>query len=264
MQDPNDQRPRPAPPLFAGATDNGMKRDHNEDCFAIAEQHQLAIVCDGMGGFSFGEVASKLAVDAVIGYLDRFRAQSNVSSGTIEDRLNMTAEWLVRAINFANGLVFKLARQQHKNIGTTIVAAQVVDDRVCIAHVGDSRAYRIRKGAIEQLTEDHSAMAEYLKIRPEATPQEIANFPLPNIITRSLGTKADVKTDVKAHALEPGDVVLLCSDGLCKTIDDQGHPAKVVAGASRPGAAGQGPHRRRERSRHADDNVTAVLVAAGK
>ncbi|MGH7438545.1 MAG: protein phosphatase 2C domain-containing protein [Polyangiaceae bacterium] len=251
----------PRPPVFAGTTDLGTKRDHNEDYFAIAEQHQLAILCDGMGGFSFGEVASKLAVDAVVGYFDRIRAQAKVPSGTIEDRLNMTAEWLVRAVTFANGLVFKLGRQQHKNIGTTIVAAQVVDDRVCVAHVGDSRAYRIRNGAIEQLTQDHSAMAEFLKIRPEATPEEIANFPLPNIITRSLGTKADVKTDVKAHSLEPGDVVLLCSDGLCKTIDDPAI-AKIVGASSSLQAAASELIAAANRA-GADDNVTTVLLSPG-
>jgi protein phosphatase len=249
------------PPVFAGATDLGTKRDHNEDYFAIAEQHQLAIVCDGMGGFSFGEVASKLAVDAVVGYFDRIRAQAQGPSGTTtEERLQVTAEWLVRAITFANGLVFKLGRQQHKNIGTTVVAAQVVGDRVCIAHVGDSRAYRIRKGAIERLTKDHSAMEEFLQIRPEATPEEIANFPLPNIITRSLGTKSEVKTDVKAHAFEPGDVVLLCSDGLCKTIADEA-TAKIIASASSLQVAATDLIAAANRA-GADDNVTAVLVGA--
>jgi protein phosphatase len=251
------------PPVFAGTTDLGTKRDHNEDYFAIAEQHQLAIVCDGMGGFSFGEVASKLAVDAVLGFYDRFRAQAEAPSGsTLEDRLKVTADWLVRAVTFANGVVFKLARQQHKNIGTTLVAAQVVGDRVCIAHVGDSRAYRIRKGAIERLTKDHSAMEEFLQIRPDATPEEIANFPLPNIITRSLGTKDKVKTDVMAHAFDPGDVVLLCSDGLCKTIADE-ETAKIVAGAASLQTAASELIAAANRA-GADDNVTAVLVGAAQ
>jgi protein phosphatase len=256
-----DLTARQLPPVFAGATDNGTKRDHNEDYFAIAEQHKLAILCDGMGGFSFGEVASKLAVDAVVGYYDRIRAQADGPSGTTEDHLKAAAEWLVRAIAFANGLVFKLARQQHKNIGTTIVAAQIVEDRVCIAHVGDSRAYRIRKGAIERLTKDHSAMEEFLHVRPDATPEEIANFPLPNIITRSLGLKSDVKTDVKVHALEPGDVVLLCSDGLSKTLGDP-PIAQIVAAASNLQTAASELVAAANRAR-ADDNVTVVLLAPG-
>jgi protein phosphatase len=249
------------PPVFAGATDQGTKRDHNEDSFAIAEHHQLVIVADGMGGFSFGEVASKLAVDAVVGYYDRVRAQSQVPSVTAEDRLKEASESLVSSVDFANRLVFKLARQQHKNIGTTIVAAQVVEDRVCVAHVGDSRAYLVRKGAIVRLTKDHSAMEEFLQIRPDATPEEIANFPLPNIITRSLGLKPEVKTDVMAHSVEPGDVVLLCSDGLCKTLDDPAI-AQIVAAASSLQTAASELIAAANRA-GADDNVTAVLLAPG-
>jgi protein phosphatase len=104
-------------------------------------------------------------------------------------------------------------------------------------------------------------MAEFLKIRPEATPEEIANFPLPNIITRSLGTKAEVKTDVKAHAFEPGDVVLLCSDGLCKTIDDAA-TAKIVTAASSLQTAASELIAAANRA-GADDNVTTVLLSPG-
>jgi serine/threonine protein phosphatase PrpC len=206
----------------AGETNVGMKRTHNEDNFSIIEDSGLYIVADGMGGHASGEVASKMAVDALKEFfaataLDPERTwpyKMDRSKGYEENRL-------ITGIKLANLRIYETAQRDagKRGMGTTIVVMFAVEDGVYCAHVGDSRGYRVRDGKIEQLTEDHSLLNDYIKMK-RLTPEEIANFPHKNVIVRALGMKDTVKVDTRFESPRAGDVYLLCSDGLSGPVED--------------------------------------------
>jgi protein phosphatase len=183
----------------------GRRRRHNEDAFVV--QPPLFAVADGMGGAKAGEVASGLAAAAV---------QESGSDG-------QSGEARVTAlIEEANRRVFRRATEDREasGMGTTMTVALVEGDRVAIGHVGDSRAYLIREGELEQLTDDHSLVAELVR-SGKLTPEEAETHPQRSVITRALGTDADVDVDSFSVRAAPGDLFLLCSDGLTSMVDDQ-------------------------------------------
>jgi protein phosphatase len=207
----------------AGKTDVGKKRGHNEDAWFVMEDERLFLVADGMGGHSSGEVASQLACDTVASF---FRATSTDEEITwpfkMEKGRNYAENRLITGIKLANQRIFEASQREarYKGMGTTIVGAHMVDGCVCIAHVGDSRVYQLREGRLQQLTEDHSLLNDYLKAR-QLTEEEIENFPHKNVIVRALGMRDSVQVDVKAFTPRVGDVYILCSDGLSGMVDDQ-------------------------------------------
>jgi PPM family protein phosphatase len=183
----------------------GRRRRHNEDAYVV--EPPLFAVADGMGGAKAGEVASGLAAAAV---------QESDSDG-------QSGEARVEAlIAEANRRVFMRASEDREasGMGTTMTVALVEDDRVAFGHVGDSRAYLIRDGRLEQLTDDHSLVAELVR-SGKLTPEEAETHPQRSVITRALGTEADVDVDTFSVPVEPGDLFLLCSDGLTSMVDDQ-------------------------------------------
>ncbi len=206
----------------AGETNVGMKRTHNEDNFSIIEESGLYIVADGMGGHASGEIASKMAVDAVREF---FALTANDPERTWPYKMDRSKGYeenrLVTAIKLANLRIFESAQHdtRQRGMGTTIVALFAVEDGVYLAHVGDSRVYRMRDDRLEQLTEDHSLLNDYIKMK-RLTPEEIANFPHKNVIVRALGMKDTVKVDTRLEQPRVGDVYLLCSDGLSGPITD--------------------------------------------
>jgi PPM family protein phosphatase len=206
----------------AGQTDVGRKRTHNEDNFAIMAEHGLYVVADGMGGHASGEIASKMAVDTLHEF---FAATSDDPERTWPYKMDRSKGYeenrLVTGIKLCNLRIYEQAQRNAKQrgMGTTLAALFAVEDGVYIAHVGDSRAYRIRDGAIEQLTEDHSLLNDYKKMK-HLTPEEIANFPHKNVIVRALGMKDTVKVDTRFEAPRSGDAIVLCSDGLSGPIED--------------------------------------------
>ena len=187
----------------AAATHAGRKRRRNEDAF-VARPPVFA-VADGMGGAQAGEVASRLAAAAV---------EDAGTAGPPEQRV-------VALIEDANRRVFERASEDAaaSGMGTTMTVALVADGRVTIGHVGDSRAYRLRDGEIEQLTDDHSLVAELVR-SGKLSPEEADSHPQRNVITRVLGTDPDVDVDVFTVDAEEGDVFLLCSDGLTTMVDE--------------------------------------------
>jgi len=243
---------------IAGATDVGRVRDHNEDSFAIAERHRLFLVADGMGGHDLGEVASKIAVDAIVGYYDRTAAQAAASTAEAGQALAAASRRLVAGIQVANQVIFELSRRQRRTMGTTIVAAQLAERTMCIAHVGDSRAYLVRDGSIARLTRDHSALEDYIQASPDLTPEDIRAFPYRNVILRALGTMANVEVDTATLLVEPGDRVLLCCDGLSNMVNDEAMAAIVSGAPDVEKAAAELVAAANEAG--ADDNVTAVLA----
>jgi PPM family protein phosphatase len=188
-----------------GVSHAGRRRRHNEDAYVV--QPPLFAVADGMGGAKAGEVASGLAAAAVQEHAsDGERGEARVS-GLIEE---------------ANRRVFRRANEDREasGMGTTMTVALVEEDKVAFGHVGDSRAYLIRDGRLEQLTDDHSLVAELVR-SGKLTPEEAETHPQRSVITRALGTEADVDVDTFSIQAAPGDLFLLCSDGLTTMVDDR-------------------------------------------
>jgi PPM family protein phosphatase len=208
--------------LYAGGTDVGKVRDHNEDSYAILTEQNLIMVCDGMGGHAAGEVASQLAVETITAIikehdLDLFTGESF----PYPEELTPEGKLLVGAIAVANQRIIDRAKQSssHTGMGTTVVACHFKDGVASICHVGDSRAYLIRNGNIKRVTIDHSWISEVME-KHHLTEEESENLVNRNVITRALGTRTAVRTDISQIRFATGDMFLLCSDGLCGLVSD--------------------------------------------
>jgi len=232
----------------AAQTDTGRVRPHNEDrcgTFENAVGARLFVVADGMGGHRGGATASQLTVDAL--------------GHSLADASEVSGEWLAEAIVRANRAVYdeSVRDANLRGMGTTVVAVLVAPDgEAWVAHVGDSRAYRLRSGTFEALTDDHSVVAEMIR-RGVLTPEEASVHPRRNEILRSVGVEEDVEAEVQPLELQAGDRLLLCSDGLCGVVPDPQIASVLGEHAPEPGvtnliqAANEcgGP-----------DNITAVVA----
>ena len=235
------------------ATDLGLKRTQNEDRLAIWNpgaadadgRGVLLVVADGMGGALAGEVASQLAVDAVL---------SGYPAGTGE----IVAD-LHDAIVAANHAVHEYSHRHPdlRGMGTTCTALVLRDGHGYLAHVGDSRAYRVRNGAIDQLTEDHSLVAQLVQHR-HLTPEQARVDPRRNVVTRSVGVGPQVEVDAQpiAEPLQPGDTYILCTDGLHGLVDDE-EIARVATGPDPERAARELVAMANDRGGH--DNITVLV-----
>lgn len=208
---------------FAGETNVGMKRAHNEDALYLPESERLAIVADGMGGHASGEVASKLAVETIAGFFKATQDEQQLTWPFKMDRGHRyDVNRLITAIKLANLKIHEQAQRDPRchGMGTTVVSTLFLDDALIVGHVGDSRLYRRRQDGIEQITEDHSLLNDYIKMK-NLTPDEIAAFPHKNVIVRALGMRDTVQVDVHLETPRLGDVYLLCSDGLSGMVSDE-------------------------------------------
>ena len=208
---------------YAAKTDVGMKRDHNEDYFSLIEDDQVFVVCDGMGGHACGEVAAKLAADTIAEFFERTRLDEDATWPYKFDRsMPYVENRLACSVKLANLRIFEAASREigKKGMGTTIVAALVADHQIYVAHAGDSRAYRLRAGQLQQLTRDHSLLEDYREAKPDMTDEEAHAFPHKNVITRALGMRDGIDVALGAHAIAAGDQYLLCTDGLSGMVDD--------------------------------------------
>ena len=209
--------------IQAGArTDVGRVRKNNEDFYSIDPSLQLYVLSDGMGGEAHGEVASKLAVQTVLTHCrqaENSRATPifGESSTDVSERTNRLAS----AIHLANRKVFEEAASnpEQKGMGATIVAVWIEEQKLSLAHVGDSRAYLLRAGSMDQLTADHSLVAEKVRVGI-LTPQEADASEMQSVLTRAVGTNGTVEVDTDEQVLLVGDFVLLCSDGLTRMVTD--------------------------------------------
>ncbi|MEM1350531.1 MAG: PP2C family serine/threonine-protein phosphatase, partial [Myxococcota bacterium] len=232
--------------VCAGMTDVGIAREHNEDDFYLSEGREaLCIVADGMGGQRSGEVASALAIKAMVEYYretllddeaaqeeteDAAEAEAQVERPSMEDSDAREAETrpltpeqmrLVKAIKTANRAVFAAAssNESYRGMGTTIVSGFFTGHGVYLAHIGDSRAYRFREGELMQRTEDHSLANEYVRMGILSA-EDVEYFPYKNVITRACGLTDEVEVDIHYEDLKPGDLFLFCSDGLSDMVPD--------------------------------------------
>lgn len=208
---------------FAGDTNIGRKRDHNEDSIALPETgERLAIVCDGMGGHASGEVASRLAVELIVDHFTETGKQQTLTWPYKVDRdMRKDINRMVTGIMLANLEIWERAQREprFKGMGTTCVGIYFLDDHLIIGHVGDSRCYRARGTELVQLTEDHSLINDYIRMK-RVTPEEAENWPHKNVIVRALGMKESVQVDILTEVPRVGDTYMLCSDGLTGMVKD--------------------------------------------
>ncbi len=217
----------------AGKTDVGRVRANNEDNFGFDKRYGIYVVCDGMGGAAAGEVASKMAVESLLGYFRKAGKNGKVDIvGVYPSGFSMCAIALGSAINLANQQIFDASRasEDHAGMGSTLVAVAVSEDKFSIANVGDSRIYRIRGNSIQQLTQDHSLVMEQVR-RGLITAEEAKRVDYQNIVIRALGAEPTVQADIEDLAAEVGDVLVLCSDGLTRYLDES-KILEIVRGAT--------------------------------
>jgi len=208
--------------LIAGLTDQGLVREHNEDSIGSDPALGLLILADGMGGHKGGEVASAIAVDTVLATLKK--TLPDIIHGQTDDRTGYSLESMAieSAIKQANTAIYQASHNnaQYEGMGTTIVVLLFYDNRVSIAHVGDSRLYRLRDQKLEQLTRDHTLLQELVD-RGLYTREEARQSLNKNLVTRAVGVNLTVEVDLLEDFGVPQDIYLLCSDGLTDMIDDQ-------------------------------------------
>jgi serine/threonine protein phosphatase PrpC len=207
----------------AGLTDVGRQRRHNEDHILVRPELGLYVVADGMGGHNAGNVASALVTTSIDNFFHATETNGVPPAKPEDTGLSEAARRIAHAVRKANRDVYEISstHQQHHGMGSTVVAAYLPPsgDEIHVAHVGDSRCYRLRDGKFKQLTRDHSLINDALDIKPDLTEADLARLPK-NIITRALGMKDIVKVDVRTEKVKPGDMFLLCSDGLSGMVND--------------------------------------------
>ena len=247
----------------AGLSDVGLQREHNEDSFCIASEHRLFVVADGMGGHRAGDIASRMATAEVRAFFDA----SEVDAGTWrnddeENSLAPIQQRLVSAVKLANQRIFQasIGNRSVQGMGTTIVGALFDRDerKLHIAHVGDSRAYRVRAGELSQLTRDHSLLNDYLLVMPNLSDVQKQRLPS-NVITRALGMQDAVAVDLSEDSVQPGDVYVLCSDGLNGMVSDQ-RILEVVQSAAGDIEWASRALVSEANQNGGEDNITVVLV----
>jgi protein phosphatase len=207
----------------SAVSDVGRVRKTNEDAFVADLDLSLFCVADGMGGHDAGEVAAALAIEAITAFIRRSARDTDFSwPYGIDRNLSYGGNRLRTALHLANRKVFRTAENSidYNGMGTTIVGALIDGSRMSVAHVGDSRLYLVRRGRIQQLTADDSWAATILAQDPRMTAADIARHPMRNMLTSVIGARDHVEVHLSEHDLEPGDVVLLSSDGLHGAVDD--------------------------------------------
>jgi protein phosphatase len=208
-----------------GSTDRGRVRPINEDYFATDEELRLCVVADGMGGHKAGEVAARIAVDAVADFVaDVQSRQRQMRRSQTYDRSLSEAGHLVHgAIQHANEQILEAARSSHayEGMGTTIVAGLVIGDRLAVGHVGDSRLYLLSRGRLRQLTHDDSWMATVLAHDPDANPGELQLHPMRNALTNVVGSRTRTEVHVAEERLTGGELLLLSTDGVHGVIEER-------------------------------------------
>ena len=206
---------------FAELTDTGRVRDHNEDAIGTNADVGLMVLADGMGGYNAGEVASGIAVQIVTELASEAATREEMNDLDPHSGLMRQSIILRDAVYRSNKIIFQTAQSQThcEGMGTTIVACMFYDDKVSIAHVGDSRAYRLRGGQLDQMTLDHSLLQELVD-RGFYSEEEAQRSTNRNYVTRALGVEPTVEVEVHEYDVIPDDVYLLCSDGLCDMVED--------------------------------------------
>ena len=247
--------------IASGLTDVGLQRDHNEDSYAVLSEYDLFIVADGMGGHRAGDVASRLATDAIAEFFRSTAQEDATWPFHFDTSLSEDENRLVTGIRVANRRIYdrSIRSRDCAGMGTTVVGALYSrkKNRFFVGHVGDSRAYRVRGGQIQQLTRDHSLINDYLLAMPELTEEQRAELPK-NVITRALGMQDSVAVDLVSDEPQLGDVYLLCSDGLSGMLTDD-QILGVVSSSAEPNEICRNLIQRAN-EHGGEDNITALVI----
>ena len=205
-----------------GLTHVGKQRQHNEDAFLVADEAKLYLVADGMGGHAAGEIASRIAVDSISEFILHSKTDDGTWPHAYDEHFRRSTNRLMTAVRLANTRVLEAMRKDARlrGMGTTVVACLVDNDLISVAHVGDSRAYLIRDKQLSRITNDHSWVFEQVQAGM-LTEAEAEKHPLRNVITRALGGALQVTPDASEIEAQPGDVYLLCSDGLTGMVSEE-------------------------------------------
>ena len=249
--------------VAAARTDVGRKRQGNEDSFCVEPELGLYVVADGMGGHAAGEVASRLGVETIREWMGKYLGGADVALvGPPMATCSRQANFLLSSIRLANRVIFDAAqgRREYAGMGTTVVSVLAVDDHVALAHVGDSRIYRIREDGITQLSRDHSLVQQQVE-NGIISPEEAHASQYRHLITRALGLKESVEVDLVEQPALPGDLLLLCSDGLSDLLEDEEMLAIVQEQGGDLEKACQCLVDRAN-YKGGDDNITALLIQA--
>jgi protein phosphatase len=247
----------------AAKSDVGRKRQGNEDSFCLAPELGLFIVADGMGGHAAGEVASRLAADTIQEWVVRYLSGSDAALvGKPEPTCSREANVLLSSIRLANRIIYDAAqgRREYAGMGTTVASILAVNDRVALAHVGDSRIYRLRGEQIVQLSRDHSLVQRQVDYGIISS-EEAQESKYRHLITRALGVKESVEVELAEQPVLPGDLLLLCSDGLSDLLEDEEMLRIVREHADDLEKACQALVDRAN-YKGGDDNITALLIQA--
>jgi PPM family protein phosphatase len=244
----------------AGKSDVGCVRINNEDNFGYDSRYGIYVVCDGMGGQAAGEVASKMAVDVILNYFRDAAASGKYQQvGEPREGASEQCKALASAIRLANRSIHEAGQKQvgTAGMGSTVVAALIHENSLCIANVGDSRIYLMRQGSIQQLTQDHSLVMEQFR-RGYITREQAEQSQMQNIILRALGSEESVEPDIEDLVTLADDVLVMSSDGLTKYIRDE-EILKIVT-SSQSLEEGCNKLIQTARQRGGDDNITCLLL----
>lgn len=245
----------------SGVSDVGRVRQSNEDAFVAEPDVHFFAVADGMGGHGAGEVASRLAIEAVTAFIRRSADTSDFSwPWGIDRRLSLDGNRLRTAIYLANRRVFLASEgnDEYRGMGTTIVGLLVNGSRISVGHVGDSRLYVLGDGALERLTHDDSWEAAILARDPKLGPAEIAQHPMRNVLTNVLGARRHVDIHLAERDLKGGEIILLCTDGLHGVLESESVRDVLVGTPDVESAARRLVGTAIDRGSR--DNVTALVV----
>jgi len=249
--------------VSGGVTDVGRVRTNNEDCFRIVAPLQLFVLSDGMGGEAHGEVASALAVETVVQHcVDGEENAAVTLYGSQQPGWSDKTQRLSSAAHLANKKIFESAHEHpdQQGMGATLTAAWIDGSRLSLVHVGDSRAYLLRAGSLQQLTSDHSLVAEQVR-QGILTPAEAEESEMQSVLLRALGSQPEVQVDADQHAIIARDILLLCSDGLTRMLIEPEIAGTLQAEPDATRAAEKLVELANDRG--GADNITVVVVRIG-
>jgi protein phosphatase len=242
-------------------SDVGKKRRGNEDALSLNPEQNLYVVADGMGGHAAGEVASKIAVEAINEFVTLTGGNEEITwPFGLDESISYDGNRLKTAIRHANRRVLEATheRADYEGMATTVAAVLVDGDVANIAHVGDSRIYLWSEGDFQLLTADHSWVNEQIQ-SGIISPEQARSHPLRNVVTRALGGRSDLLVDIQSRKMRPGDVLLLCSDGLTTMLGDD-DIARVLAASEGDIAQAAQALVDEANGRGGEDNITVVLL----
>jgi protein phosphatase len=242
-------------------SDVGRKRKGNEDALFLNPDQKLYVVADGMGGHAAGEVASRVAVDAINEFVTLTGGNEEITwPFGLDDSISYEGNRLKTAIRHANRRVLEATREsaEYEGMATTVAAVLVDGDTANLAHVGDSRIYLWSGGSISQLTSDHSWVNEQIQ-SGVISPEQARNHPLRNVVTRALGGRSDLLVDIQSRRMDPGEVLLLCSDGLTTMLGDE-EIARILDEAGGDVARAATALVQEANDRGGEDNITVELL----